>query len=72
MAYLIGVFFFVCAGLAGLEHILIAFLCVLAGGWFFLNAGPDALETLLSLMFVFFVAVFGWMLLQGAWQALIR
>ena len=71
MTYLIGVFFFVCAGLAGPEHILIAFLCVLAGGWLFLNAGPDALETLLSLLFVFIVAVLGWVMLQDVWRMVV-
>lgn len=69
MAYLLGVFFFVCAAMAGMEHILIATACLVAGGWFFLKAGPGSLETLLSFMFVLIVGVLGFVFLQDLYHA---
>jgi hypothetical protein len=68
MAYLLGVFFFVCAAMVGVEHILIATACLVAGGWFFVKATPGGLETLLSFLFAFIVLVLGVAFLQDVYH----
>lgn len=70
MAYLLGVFFFVCAGLAGVEHIIIAALCVVIGGWFFTKATPGGLETILSFMFAFIVLGLGFVFLRNLFNVM--